>query len=61
MKIIGAWICKVIGEYSGISIPADKAERKKFIVDFYKKIGKDKLLKNINSQVKSLCSKFSTP
>jgi len=61
MKIIGAWICGVIGEYSGISIPADKAERKKFIVDFYKKIGKDKLLKNINSQVKSLCSKFSTP
>ena len=61
MKIIGAWICGVIGEYSGISIPADKEERKKFIADFYKKIEKDELLKNINFQVKSLCSKFSTP
>ena len=60
MKIIGAWICGVIGEYSGISIPADKEERKKFIADFYKKIEKDELLKNINSQVKSLCLHFST-
>lgn len=61
MKLISGWIYEVISKYSNISIPGDKEERKKFIGEFYIKIEKDELLRDINKKVKSLCRNFPVP
>ena len=58
MELIGGWIFDVITKYSNIKIPENKDERKVFISNFYKRIGKDSLLKDINRKVKIICSQF---
>lgn len=58
MELIGGWIFDVISKYSNIEIPENKDERKVFISNFYKRIGKDSLLKDINRKVKIISSRF---
>jgi glycine hydroxymethyltransferase len=61
MKLIASWILKVVEHEKGKNVPEDKEERIKFMKTFRAGLSKDKFLKDIALQVKSLCKKFPTP
>ncbi|MBX4206077.1 hypothetical protein KW795_02670, partial [Candidatus Microgenomates bacterium] len=61
MKIIAKWISDVAKYIGPRQIPESKEDRNKVLTDFRKEIEKDKVLKKINLQVKSLAKKYPTP
>ncbi len=61
MRVVAKWILEVIDHVKNEKTPTDKEERVQFMKDFRVRIAKDKFLKNIASEVKSLCKKFPVP
>jgi glycine hydroxymethyltransferase len=61
MKQIAKWILAVVDHVKDEKMPMDKEERIKFLKTFRSKLPKDKFLKGIAFEVKSLCKKFPTP
>lgn len=61
MKMIASLILKVIDHEKGQKLPEDKEKRIEFMKTFRANLSKDKFLKDIALQVKSLCQKFPTP
>ena len=61
MKLVASWILKVIDHEKDKKLPKEKEERIKFMKSFRASLSKDKFLKKIASEVKSLCKKFPTP
>lgn len=61
MKKVAKLILKVVDHVKDEKIPMDKDERIKFMKSFRVRIENDKFLKNIASEVKTLCKKFPTP
>jgi glycine hydroxymethyltransferase len=61
VKLIASWILKVVEHEKGKRVPEDKEERIQFMKTFRMNLVKDKFLKNIAVQVKSLSQKFPTP
>lgn len=61
MKLIASLILKVIDHEKGQKLPEDKEKRIEFMKTFRANLSKDKFLKDIALQVKSLCKKFPTP
>jgi glycine hydroxymethyltransferase len=61
MKIISEWILKVIDHIKSEKLPEEKEAKREFIKSFRIKIASDKSLKDIASEVKTLCSKFPMP
>jgi len=58
MKIISEWIVKVIGHVGGKTIPEDKEKRAEFTKVYLASLEKDRVIREVASQVKSLCRKF---
>lgn len=61
MKLVASWILKVVDHEKDQKLPADKEERVILMKKFRAGLPKDKFLKDISLQVKSLCKKFPTP
>jgi glycine hydroxymethyltransferase len=61
MKLIASLILKVINHEKGQKLPDGKEKRVEFMKAFRVNLPKDKFLKEIALQVKSLCKKFPTP
>ena len=58
MREIGEWVHEVIMKYSDFEIPGDKGKREVFVKNFYVRIGKDELLRQIRQNVIRLCSEY---
>ena len=58
MKQIAHWIALVIEEVKKYELPLDKNLRNKFVQDFKIKVTKNKNLKQIAREVKSLAERF---
>jgi len=58
MQKITGWILAVIDHTKEEKLPIDKEARNLFLKTFKARIARDKFLKNIASQVSSLCKKF---
>lgn len=58
MVLIAGWIRKIVDVVKDFSLPETKEERKEYIKDFRRKIAENETLKEINKEVKELCSKF---
>jgi glycine hydroxymethyltransferase len=61
MKIISDWIIKTVNHVKDEKLPEEKEKRIDFIKSFRIRIADDEFLKNIASEVRNLCKKFSTP
>jgi len=61
IKLIADWIQAVITYAKDEIMPADVEKRKIFIKNYLAKISRDKFLKKISLEVKTLCKKFPTP
>ncbi len=61
MKKIANWILQITYHVKEEFLPDEKEKRPIFLKDYKARIKKDKFLKNIASEVKSLCKKFPTP
>lgn len=61
MKLVASWILKVVEHEKDQKLPQEKEERVEFMKTFRNGLSKDKFLKGIASEVKSLCKKFPTP
>jgi glycine/serine hydroxymethyltransferase len=61
MKQIAKWILEVVDYVKNEKLPEEKEKRMEFIKSFRLKIAKDKFLKNIALEVRTLCKKFPTP
>jgi glycine hydroxymethyltransferase len=60
MKQIAKWILSVIDHEKDQKLPSEKEKRMEFMKAFRAGLPKDKFLKDIALQVKSLCKKFPT-
>ncbi len=61
MKIVAGLILKVVEHEKSQKLPEEKEKRVEFMKSFRSGLLKDKLLKDVALQVKSLCRKFPTP
>ena len=61
MKRIAGWIVEVIDEVKEYRFKKDKEERKVMLKNFRTEIKRNKRIKEIEKEVKILCSKFPTP
>jgi glycine hydroxymethyltransferase len=61
MVKVSEWILKVIDHVKIEKLPTDPAKLSEFLKAYRLRIAKDKFLKEIASEVKSLCNKFPTP
>lgn len=59
MNMIGEWIATALNHLEKVEIPEDSEKRSVILREFKEKMAKDKILANINEQVKDLCLKFS--
>lgn len=61
MKMLGNWIADVTEIVKDEELPADKSERKPYLVDFNKRAHKNPKLLKIRKEVQALCKKFPIP
>ena len=61
MKLIAAWILKVMDYVSGYKVPTRQEARKTYLSAFKKKSEGEIMLKQICEEVKKLCQKFPAP
>jgi glycine hydroxymethyltransferase len=59
MEKIADWIADVVNHLEKISFPENTDDRKALLKEFKNNLSKDKFLKEIKMEVKSLCHKFS--
>jgi glycine hydroxymethyltransferase len=60
VKLIASLILKVIDHEKDQKLPAEKEKRQEFMKAFRTGLAKDKVLKDVAFQIKSLCKKFPT-
>jgi len=58
MEKIGGWILKIIEHVKNYKLPDDPEKRGPFLKVYREKIAKDRLLKEIEKEVRTLCKKF---
>jgi glycine hydroxymethyltransferase len=61
VKKISGWILEVVDHVKEIRLPEDKEKRLEVMRGFRLSLSTDKFLKNIASEVKSLCKRFPCP
>ncbi len=61
MRQIAVWIRRAINEVSTYHLPEDKESRARYLTTFRKTIEKNKVLKAIASEIKTLCKRFPLP
>lgn len=61
MRLVASWILKVVDYVKDKKLPQENEKRVDFMKSFRNGLSKDKFLKVIASDVKTLCKKFPTP